>query len=137
MQAHRRGQGARFRVALVLVIVCASGFACGGEEEGGPPSASADLGRGKEAYVANCAACHGKDLKGTKSGPPFLDAIYAPDHHSDEAFFSAVENGVRPHHWEFGPMPPQPAVSQEDVEAIVTYVRAQQVEAGIIEGPAE
>ena len=86
---------------------------------------------GKIAYEETCAACHGVDLQGTETGPPFLSPIYAPNHHPDEAFFAAVENGVQPHHWDFGPMPPQPSVSREEAEAIVAYVRTVQVENGI------
>jgi hypothetical protein len=46
---------------------------------------------------------------------------------------STPEDLVEPHHWDFGPMPPQPDVSRADVEAIVAYVRAEQKEAGIFE----
>lgn len=80
--------------------------------------------------------CHGGDLKGTKTGPPFLSPVYAPNHHPDEAFYAAVANGVQPHHWEFGPMPAQPSVSPEDVAAIVAYIRAEQQKAGIIQDPS-
>jgi hypothetical protein len=64
-------------------------------------------------------------------GPSFLDPIYAPGHHPDESFFRAVENGVQPHHWDFGPMPPLSHLDRDDVEAIVAYVRSVQVENGI------
>jgi mono/diheme cytochrome c family protein len=91
---------------------------------------------GQELYEQTCAMCHGGDLKGTETGPPFLSPIYAPNHHPDEAFYAAVANGVQPHHWEFGPMPAQPSVSPEDVAAIVAYIRAKQQEAGITEDPS-
>jgi hypothetical protein len=68
--------------------------------------------------------------------PPFLSVIYAPNHHPDESFYVAVEQGVQPHHWDFGPMPPQPAVTREQVEAIVAYIRSQQEAAGIPEDPS-
>lgn len=128
----------RFALAFVAVSVVASG--CGGDEAGdgdGSARNPSDLvAEGRALYEETCAACHGRDLKGTDAGPPFLSPIYAPNHHSDEAFYAAVENGVQPHHWEFGPMPPQPHVSPEDVEAIVAYVRARQEEAGITEDPS-
>ena len=124
-------------ILAVAFALAASVSACGGEDD--PPDATdrSDLAtRGKAAYEANCAACHGQDLEGTKAGPTFLDPIYAPDHHPDEAFQAAVENGVQPHHWKFGPMPPQPAVSSEQVQQIIAYVRSQQDAAGILEDPA-
>lgn len=125
-------------LTLLLLFIVGSASACGGEEEeDGASVGEVNLvTRGREAFEANCAACHGEDLQGTKTGPPLLDPIYAPNHHPDEAFFSAVANGVQPHHWEFGPMPPQPAVSEDDVEAIVEYVRAEQEKASITEDPS-
>lgn len=68
-------------------------------------------------------------------GPSFLSPIYAPDHHPDAAFRAAVANGVVPHHWSFGPMPPLPEVSEAEVEAIIAYVRDQQRCAGITDDP--
>lgn len=122
------------------------GFACGGERGSEPGDASGTersatqnselITEGKQLYEQTCAACHGVDLAGTKTGPPFLSPIYAPNHHPDEAFYAAVANGVRPHHWRFGLMPPQPSVSRQEVTAIIAYVRAEQQEAGITEDPS-
>ena len=127
-------RGPKVALAIALFLLVVSAYACGGEDDPVDNTDRSDLiTRGQNAFEANCATCHGEDLEGTKSGPPFLDPIYAPDHHPDEAFYAAVANGVQPHHWEFGPMPPQPAVSEEQVQQIVAYVRAQQEEAGIIE----
>ena len=112
---------------------------CGGDggDDPEPGASGPDLvAEGKALYEGTCAACHGKDLKGTDDGPPFLDPVYAPNHHSDEAFYAAAENGVQPHHWGFGPMPPQTSVDAGEVAAIVAYVRAQQEAAGITEDPS-
>ncbi len=82
---------------------------------------------GEEKYNANCAACHGVNGAGQEGvAPPFMHRIYAPNHHADGAFFAAVQNGVRAHHWTFGDMPAMPGVSQRDVAEIVTYIRALQ-----------
>ena len=97
---------------------------------------SSQIESGREAYEASCAVCHGKDLKGTRTGPPFLDVVYAPNHHPDASFRAAVARGVQPHHWSFGPMPPQPQVSDDEIEEIIAYVRAQQLEAGITNDPS-
>ena len=129
-----------------LVFVCAlssmSLAACGNGNGGTSSSAMRStpetdlISEGKSLYEETCAGCHGIDLKGTKTGPPFLDAIYAPDHHPDESFFAAVDIGVQPHHWDFGPMPPQPTVNEEEVTAIIAYVRSEQARAGITEDPS-
>ena len=116
--------------ALLVMLV-----ACGGAQGGaGSPSASVgDVARGEVLYQANCASCHGVDLRGTDQGPPHLDPVYLPNHHADITFRLAVANGVRPHHWRFGPMPPIEGLDDEDVTAIIAYVRAQQRAAGMLE----
>ena len=119
--------------ALVAVVVVA--FSGAGTST---PSVSADpdvVAAGAAVYGTECAACHGVDLRGTNSGPPFLDPTYAPNHHSDAAFFIAVRQGVQPHHWNFGPMPPRPGLTDDDIAAVVAYIRSKQVEAGITFDP--
>jgi len=91
---------------------------------------------GAELFAANCATCHGADLSGTDTGPPFLNVIYAPNHHADEAFQRAVVAGVVPHHWTFGPMAPIDGLSREDVALIVEYIRSEQEAAGILRDPS-
>lgn len=86
---------------------------------------------GKPLYENNCASCHGADLKGTSSGPPFLHRIYEPSHHGDAAFQLAVRNGVRAHHWNFGDMKPVAGLTPDDVAHITAYIRAQQRRIGI------
>ena len=103
--------------ALALV-----GAACG--------SAGPD---GGELFAANCAACHGTQAGGTDAGPPLVHRLYVPGHHPDAAFQSAAKNGVFAHHWDFGDMPAVAGVSEEEVAAIVGYVRGLQREAGLIE----
>lgn len=91
--------------------------------------------RGKIAFDANCAACHGTNASGTDQGPPLVHDIYNPGHHADGAFFLAAKLGVRQHHWPFGNMPPQPQVTEQQVAAIVRYVRELQVANGITHRP--
>ena len=126
---------------FVLVAVALAG--CGGGATDGGDAATEDGGdavsegggdavsQGEQLFTANCAPCHGLGATGTEQGPPLVHEYYEPSHHSDDAFRSAVANGVQPHHWEFGPMPPVPGVQGEEVEAIIAYVRGLQREAGI------
>lgn len=97
---------------------------------GGSGSSGAD---GAQLFANNCASCHGQDLRGTTTGPPLLHEYYVPSHHSDESFMRAIRQGVQPHHWNFGPMAPIPAVNEDEARAIIAYVREQQREAGVIE----
>lgn len=113
--------------AAALVVTGCAGPTDGDPLEGGSAA------RGRELFADTCAQCHGTDLGGTDQGPPLLHEYYVPSHHSDQAFLVAVQRGVQPHHWGFGPMPPVPALSATDVADIVAYVRRQQREAGLIE----
>ena len=88
---------------------------------------------GAELFAANCAACHGARADGTDAGPPLVHRLYVPGHHPDAAFQSAVKNGVFAHHWDFGDMPAVAGVSEDEVAAIVGYVRGLQREAGLVE----
>lgn len=87
--------------------------------------------QGRAFYEATCAACHGEAGLGTAQGPPLIHIVYEPNHHADAAFLLAAQRGVRAHHWRFGDMPPQPAVTPEQVAEITAYVRWLQREAGV------
>lgn len=106
--------------AAVTVGVASIGAACGAD---GPTTT---LQRGEAVYGANCAQCHGGDLAGTDRGPSLLEPVYGPDQLSDDEFADAIRNGVDEALWEFGPMPANGAISDAQIEAILTFVRAQQ-----------
>jgi mono/diheme cytochrome c family protein len=96
------------------------------------PALSAAETKGRTGFEANCASCHGVNAGGLEGrGPPLVHKIYEPGHHADAAFFLAVKNGVRSHHWRFGDMPPVPGVADSDIGAIVAFVRALQRANGI------
>ena len=96
------------------------------------PELSSQARAGQVAFDANCASCHGKNAAGSEKGPPFINDIYNPGHHPDAAFVSAVQRGVGQHHWPYGNMPPQPQVTEQEIAAIVRYVRELQEANGIV-----
>ncbi len=116
-------------MVLAAAAMLAFAAACGGDTE--DPAIPFEGTDGAALYAQGCATCHGADLQGTDQGPPFLDAIYRPGHHADASFFLAVKTGARSHHWNFGNMPRISGLSDEQIEAIVTFVRARQRAAGI------
>ena len=118
---------------MVVVVIISGGSTDLGQAQ---PVDGALVAAGETLYAANCATCHGPDLLGTDSGPPFLDPIYAPNHHGDEAFQQAAALGVVPHHWNFGQMPPVPGLTRDDVAKIVAFVRSEQQAADIIRDPS-
>ena len=95
------------------------------------PPTPAEHREGDSLFAASCASCHGESARGTTLGPPLLHIIYEPSHHSDAAFLLATQRGVAAHHWRFGDMPPLEGLGDEDVGAIVDYVRHLQRRAGI------
>lgn len=127
-------------IAAVVVVAAAVAIALTAadetEDQGGPsavaaPPVDAAAERGREPYETTCAVCHGRDLKGSSAGPPLLNRIYEPGHHPDESFRRAVKQGVQAHHWNFGDMPAQSGVSDEEIARIIAFVRAQQKRVGI------
>jgi mono/diheme cytochrome c family protein len=123
------------RLRHTLLTVCAVALplalsGCGGAGESPAPSSFTGAS-GAELYAQACASCHGADLYGTDQGPPFIDALYRPGHHADAAFLLAARRGVRAHHWDFGDMPLVEGLSDEQLAAIVGYVRERQRTEGI------
>jgi len=96
------------------------------------PQLSPTATDGKQAFDAVCAACHGANAAGSEKGPPLVHNIYNPGHHADAAFYLAARRGARQHHWQFGDMPPQPQVSDEELASIIEYVRELQRANGIV-----
>ncbi|MCF6305815.1 MAG: cytochrome c [Rhodobacteraceae bacterium] len=94
------------------------------------PELSEIARQGEVAYNVNCVSCHGINLAGTDKGPTFLHRVYVAGHHADMAFILAARRGVRAHHWRFGNMPPQPEISDEDLGAVITYIREIQAANG-------
>jgi len=108
--------------SVVMFSLGARAFAAGGGDL---------FTQGKALYNKNCAKCHGVNGAGTDKGPPFLNNIYKPSHHSDMSFHRAVMDGVRAHHWQFGNMPAIEGIDMAEMGMIIKYVRAIQQEAGI------
>ena len=118
------GKGRVICGALALVTGgCAGSDDQTAERLASLPPTPAEHRTGEQLFDRNCAACHGTKARGTDQGPPLAHRVYEPSHHSDQAFYLAVRNGVAAHHWRFGNMPAQPQVSESDVAAIVAYVR--------------
>lgn len=81
---------------------------------------------GEALYLAECAGCHGADLRGSDEGPSLLSDIYEPGHHADFAFVRAIQHGASQHHWTFGRMEPIEHLGEDEIDAIIAYVREVQ-----------
>lgn len=124
MRRHELGSSLTAMALAVTLLLTACGETTA--DTGIPPQDPQLVEAGAELYAAHCAECHGADLRGTDKGPSQLSIVYEPSHHPDEAFQLAVLRGSPAHHWDFGPMPPVPGLSPEEVEAIVAFVRERQ-----------
>lgn len=111
--------------ALVTVV-----SACGGGSSSESPAQQASSGTGAAVYQAQCASCHGADLTGTDEGPSQLSVVYEPNHHGDNSYRSAIANGAPQHHWNFGDMPAIEGLTDDDVEAVIAYIRSEQQRLG-------
>jgi mono/diheme cytochrome c family protein len=119
-------------IGVGLIVVAAVVVLAGGDDD--KPAASTPEARhaqGEELFQANCATCHGEDLRGTFVGPPLLHEIYAPDQLADNDIRAAVATGVNPKNWDFSGMPAFPNLDTDDVEALIAYVRSSQRAAGL------
>lgn len=99
--------------------------ACGGSDEQALP-AGGDAGRGAELYASACASCHGSDLRGTERGPSQLSIVYEPSHHDDDSYRSAIAQGAPAHHWDFGDMPAVGGLDNDEIDAVVEFIRSEQ-----------
>lgn len=120
-----------FAVACFAAALLAAPLANAETVEIKLPKLSAEAQTGGQIFMGNCAKCHGMVGGGTGKGPPLIHKIYEPSHHGDFSFFRAVKQGTRAHHWPYGDMPPQPNVSEADVEMIIKFVREVQRANGI------
>ena len=87
------------------------------------PVFSEAAAKGEAVFQGTCAACHGVTLTGTDLGPPLIYPAYA--------ITSAIKYGVVQHHWQFGPMPPQDSIAENEIELIIAYIREMQAANGI------
>ncbi len=133
---HRRALPRSRRVALGIAGLAAAAVLAGcSDSDAASPTTTASsaesdgggsAGDGAALYAESCALCHGADLRGSAMGPSHLSQVYEPGHHSDDSFRNAVANGSPAHHWDFGDMPPVPGLSDDEVDAIIAFVRQQQ-----------
>lgn len=117
-------------IIIVAVVLTVGSAACGSEDATSGAATGPSGDRGAQVYAESCASCHGADLRGTDKGPSHLSIVYEPNHHTDDSFRNAIANGAPQHHWDFGDMEPVEGLTDEDVEAVIAFVRAEQQRQG-------
>ena len=125
-----------FASVLLLFVLIAGGYYLIQNRAKGTsaiiiPQLSVQAHEGEVAFRNHCTECHGKNAAGTDKGPPLINRIYAPSHHSNVSFVRAMTLGARQHHWLFGNMPPLPQVERKQIDLIIIYIRELQNANGI------
>lgn len=115
-----------FETVAVALVVTFGVASCSSDDGGSGAAPGSQIERGAEVYAGSCASCHGVDLRGTDKGPSQLSIDYEPNHHTDDSFRNAIAAGAPQHHWNFGDMGPVEGLTDEDVEAVIAFVRAEQ-----------
>jgi mono/diheme cytochrome c family protein len=87
--------------------------------------------QGAGIFSARCRSCHGENAAGSDNGPTLIHRYYEPGLHGDSTFFDAITHGATGHHWNYGDMPPVENLKNEEIAAIVAYVRKLQSANGI------
>jgi mono/diheme cytochrome c family protein len=114
---------AGWAAAIATVAVLVTG--CGPSE---PPDAAA-------LFAANCAVCHGPAAQGVDDqGPSLLEDQYLADALPDEAVAAAIRDGVASSDDRWAPMPAFPRFDDDELEAVVGYVRELQRRAALSDG---
>ena len=113
-------------MVTAIVTACSTDEGLGDLSDAIPEQDAALVAAGEDLYAENCASCHGEDLTGTDRGPSHLSEVYEPNHHADFAFVQAMQFGAPAHHWAFGPMPPVEGLTEEDMAAVIAFVRENQ-----------
>ena len=128
----KRTVGRGWRPFALVGLLAVAGFvaACGSSDTPSGRATGLNESNGAYIYAANCASCHGADLRGTDKGPSPLSIVYEPDHHNDDSFRSAIANGAPQHHWNFGDMAPVEGLTEEQVDEVIAYVRSEQERLG-------
>ncbi|MDH3762426.1 MAG: cytochrome c [Gammaproteobacteria bacterium] len=85
-----------------------------------------EMARGQLLYEKYCSSCHGLQLDGSDQGPPLIHPFYKPSHHGDKAFYRAVLQGTKQHHWNFGDMKPVEGMTPKKMDSVIPFVRYYQ-----------
>ena len=125
-----RSPASALSIRLLLAAPLALAIACGG---GGSPAPSPEtLAAGTKHFQSTCATCHGADANGLpRLGKGLRMNQFVKDKSDDElvAFLKTGRPASDPLNTTGVDMPPKggnPALTEEDMKAIVAYLRTLQ-----------
>lgn len=116
-------------VVVLVVVIAVVLTATGGSDDPPAPGSPEELALGAEVYDQSCATCHGPEARGGLAGPPLIHEMYEDLTGAD--IRTVIGQGKSPTNWpqfEAG-MAPVPNLSQDEVAAVIAYVRDVQRDA--------
>lgn len=114
-------------LAALALIALTLGIACGG---GGSGPTTAEVAEGKKAFRRTCATCHGNDAEGMpRLGKNLHDNEFVRSKGDAELvqFLKEGRPATHPDNTRGVDMPPKggnPAITEEELAAIVAYLRS-------------
>ena len=122
------------RLLLMTLLLSSVGLAtaCGGKGSGAPAASPETIALGNQQFLATCATCHGKDANGLpKQGKSLLMNPFIMEKSDDElaTFVKTGRQAGDALNTTGVAMPPKggnPALTDDDVKAIVAYLRTLQ-----------
>ena len=119
-------------ISVLLLSACGGGAATAPTSAPQPGALKGDAAKGKVAFAGTCSACHGADAKGVSGlGKDLTASTYAKGL-SDADYVAFIKKGrpsSDPANTTKVDMPPKggnPALTDQDLADIVTYVRTLQ-----------
>jgi len=126
-------------ISWIILVTLALGFLAACTEEPQPtqppaatevpaeePAPDVDLEEAASIYVTNCSACHGAEGKGVENlGKDFTTSAYLAGL-SDTELFEFIKVGREVDDPLMPPKGGNPALSDEDLSAIIVYIRSIQ-----------
>jgi mono/diheme cytochrome c family protein len=115
-------------IVAAAVALAALTFACGGEGSGNPKVSKETLAHGKKLYDSTCASCHG--LSGQGDGPVSRTLNPKPRDFGDRTYMAGLSDAEIAGTIKMGgsakgmpQMPSHPQFQEQDLEALVAYIR--------------
>jgi mono/diheme cytochrome c family protein len=140
-----------YTIVLITLASCTDSVPLG-EDSRADPRNTAKVAQGGKLYVQHCAVCHGAKLEGQPDwrvrlpngrlpAPPHDESGHTW-HHSDDVLFGITKHGLVP--GRYAPagyesdMPPfEGKLSDEEIRAVLAYIKAHWTSADILAARAE
>jgi mono/diheme cytochrome c family protein len=88
-----------------------------------PSNMSSTAQLGENVYNYRCRSCHGPLGLGAVGGPPLATGEFAESIYPDTQMAQAILSGAPQKNYDYGRMPAQPDISDQDLRATIAFLR--------------